>query len=194
MSVWVWFGIAGALLLIFRTLALSAPQHAGSAGRIGTTVVLTSLGLAIVHAVHQRRAGEVMLHAAVAAATTTSHALAATARLQRQTERKAQIELRTPIIRKRLLVAAYRGERGMYEGRAVFLSRCAGCHSPDGGGVPDQPRSPAIVGLGERDREALVPYLLSSHPLAVGEVLSEAERGQIESFLWAGLRDALPME
>lgn len=194
MSVWAWFGIAGALLLIFRTIALSVPRYAAPARRIGTTTVLTALSLAIVHAVYHRRVGEAVVHAAVAAATTTSQATAATARRLRQVEREEQIERRTPIIRKRLLVAAYRGERGMYEGRVVFLSRCAGCHSADGGGVPDQPRSPAIIGLGERERSALIPYLLTSHPLAVGEVLSEAERVQLEAFLWSGLRDALPAE
>ena len=194
MSVWGWFGIAGALLLIFRTLALSAPQHSAAARRIGTTVVLTALGLSILHAVHHRRTGEAMVRVAAAAATATSQATAATARRQRAAERATQIKRRTPIIRKRLLVAAYRGERGMYEGRAVFIHRCAGCHGEDGGGVPDQPRSPAIVGLGERERAELVPYLLTSHPLAVGEVLSTAERGQVESFLWAGLRDTLPAE
>ncbi len=192
MNVWVWFGIAGGLLLVFRTIEKSLPHRAASARRIGSTVVLTALGLAVVHAVYLRDSNVAMIRHAVAARGTALRAQASTDVLHRRAEREAQIARRTPVIRKRLLVAAYAGETGMYEGRSSFIAHCAGCHSEDGGGVPDQPRSPAIVGLGEREREDLVPYLSAEHPLPYAGVIDEAELAQLEAFLWAGLQEPLP--
>jgi mono/diheme cytochrome c family protein len=191
-SVWVWFVIAGGLLLVFRTVAKTTPEHADSARRMGTTVVLTALGLAIAHAVYLRDSSTVRLQHVAAARAAAVRAEAQTARRHRRLLRDEQIARRTPLIRERLLVAAYNGETGMYEGRAVFVSRCGECHGEDGGGVPDQTRSPSIIGLGGREREALVPYLLHDHPLPYAGVISEAELEQVASFLWNGLLDRLP--
>jgi cytochrome c553 len=192
MSVWAWFGIAGALLLVFRTIEKTMPQRATSARRIGSTVVLTALGLAVAHAVYLRESNVAVIHQTVTARVTALRAQATIDRLHRQTEREVRVVRRTPIIRKRMLVAAYSGETGMYEGRALFIAHCAGCHSADGGGVPDQPRSPSIVGLGERARTDLVPYLSTEHHLPYAGVLAEAELVQLEAFLWTGLQESLP--
>ncbi|MFT5679461.1 MAG: mono/diheme cytochrome c family protein [Myxococcota bacterium] len=192
MSIWIWFVIASGLVLVFRTIEKTAPHRATSARRIGTTVVLTTLGLAVTHAVYLRDSNAVRIHYTVAARVTALHAEAAINRQLRRVERDAQIDRRTPVIRKRLLVAAYSGETGMYEGRAAFIARCGGCHGEDGGGVPDQSQSPAIIGLGERDREDLIPYLSVEHPLPYAGVIEAEELVQIETFLWAGLLEVLP--
>jgi mono/diheme cytochrome c family protein len=191
-SVWVWFGIASTLLVVFRTIETTLPQRAASARRIGSTVVLTALGLAVAHAVYLRESNTAVIHQTVTARVTALRAQAAIDRQHRQAQREARVVRRTPIIRKRMLVAAYSGETGMYEGRAAFIAHCAGCHSADGGGVPDQPSSPAIVGLGERARTDLVPYLADEHYLPYAGMLDEAELVQLEAFLWTGLRESLP--
>ena len=189
MSLWGWFLIAIGLLLGFRVLAQQRPQHRESAQRMSITTVLTALGLGVAHAWHLRSNHTTLQHTQARSAIVTLNALQATDQRARQAARQAQIQTRIPVIRWRLLMAAYDGELGMYEGRMLFGMHCVECHAEDGDGVIDQPKSPSILGLGGRERDDLQPYLMTDHLLSYSGVLDEPTLERLESFLWAGLRE-----
>ena len=191
---WSWLIVAAAMGSGFSGLTRLGVRPE-SAQRMAITVVLVALGLAGVHWSHHRHAQQALLDWQARASQSTQRALAHIEQQRLLAQRKAQAHDRAPLIRERLLIAAWAGEEGMYAGRLDYEAHCARCHAADGAGLPPPVDGPSILDLEDWEPDAIEALLVehpSSDDVRSGSALTDEVREDIAAFVWAAFRDPLP--